>query len=177
MATQFSFYVNRATALTGRARDVTAQRDGYLFAALLLASDGERKDVCESVGVNKSYGSRFRKVAEAFPGIATDARAIPETVKDGDRAAQVIGERVREALSKLRAEQRAAEGSSSSAEGDAEGASAEGESAPVERAVRTAGDVLRALAALREVAASVEWGKGQRESLDELLAEFATIAA
>ena len=55
---------------------------------------GVRKDVCESVGVNKSYGSRFRKVAEAFPGIATDARAIPETVKDGDRAAQVIGERV-----------------------------------------------------------------------------------
>ena len=175
MATQFSFYVNRATALTGRARDVTAQRDGYLFAALLLASDGERKDVCESVGVNKSYGSRFRKVAEAFPGIATDARAIPETVKDGDRAAQVIGERVREALSKLRAEQRAAEGSSSS---EGEGASSgEGEPTPVERDVKTAGDVLRALAALREIAASVEWGKGQRESLDELLAEFATIAA
>ena len=175
MATQFSFYVNRATALTGRARDVTAQRDGYLFAALLLASDGERKEVCESVGVNKSYGSRFRKVAEAFPGIATDARAIPETVKDGDRAAQVIGERVREALSKLRAEQRAAEGSSSG-EGDGD-APAEGEPTPVERDVKTAGDVLRALAALREIAASVEWGKGQRESLDELLAEFATIAA
>lgn len=171
MSKQFSFYVNRATALTGRARDVTAQRDGYLFAALLLADDGERKSVCESVGVNKSYGSRFRKVSESHPGIATDARNIPVTAADGDKAAQAIGERVRDALAQIRAEQRDTESKSSA---PAEGA-AEGESAPVEREIKTAGDVLRALAALREIASSVEWGKGQRESLDELLAEFALV--
>jgi hypothetical protein len=172
MSKQFSFYVNRATALTGRARDVTAQRDGYLFAALLLADDGERKSVCESVGVNKSYGSRFRKVSESHPGIATDARNIPETAKDGDPAAQAIGERVRDALAQIRAEQRAAEGKSSTPTENESSAPTEGESTP---APQSAGDVLRALAALREVAMSVTWGKGQRESLDELLAEFALV--
>ncbi len=96
-----TFHIDRAVTLTGKARDITRTRDGYIAAA--LANGATQKSIVDSTDLDKGNVSRIAGVLKDNPDVSTAAAAVPLTVKGGDPAALTVGNAVADALSAKRA--------------------------------------------------------------------------
>jgi hypothetical protein len=172
-----NYFETRAASLTGKARDITQTRDGFVFAALAAGATGASVSAATGLSAgNISRGWTIVKNDEALLAIATD---MPKNSKDGDPVALKLGADVARRLTAARAKAATKKDSATASRETGESMES-GDGSPVTPASvapLTTDDILAALASLAIAAGETVWGPTAAAKLEGILAELAVHAA